>query len=173
MKVEVKNWSNKVVGEVELPDQVFAREVNGHLVWEVVRAYLASRQRGTHKAKERSEVAGTRTKPWKQKHTGRARAGSRQSPLWRSGGDRGLYRTTDGGSNWDQVLFVDEKTGAADLEMDPGNPDKLIAAMWEYRRWPFSRSLPPEPKARMPGRPTIRKAPKNCWRKPGTPTVLA
>jgi large subunit ribosomal protein L4 len=86
MKVEVKNWSNKVVGEVELPDQVFAREVNGHLVWEVVRAYLASRRRGTHKAKERSEVAGTRTKPWKQKHTGRARAGSRQSPLWRSGG---------------------------------------------------------------------------------------
>jgi large subunit ribosomal protein L4 len=86
MKVEVKNWSNEVVGEVELPDQVFAREVNGHLVWEVVRAYLASRRRGTHKAKERSEVAGTRTKPWKQKHTGRARAGSRQSPLWRSGG---------------------------------------------------------------------------------------
>jgi large subunit ribosomal protein L4 len=86
MKVEVKNWSNEVVGEVELPDQVFARQVNGHLVWEVVRAYLASRRRGTHKAKERSEVAGTRTKPWKQKHTGRARAGSRQSPLWRSGG---------------------------------------------------------------------------------------
>lgn len=86
MKVEVKNWSNEVVGEVELPDQVFAREVKQHLVWEVVRAYLASRRRGTHKAKERSEVAGTRTKPWKQKHTGRARAGSRQSPLWRSGG---------------------------------------------------------------------------------------
>jgi len=86
MKVEVKNWSNEVVGEVELPDQVFAREVKKHLVWEVVRAYLASRRRGTHKTKERSEVAGTRTKPWKQKHTGRARAGSRQSPLWRSGG---------------------------------------------------------------------------------------
>ena len=86
MKVEVKNWSNEVVGEVELPDQVFARQVNGHLVWEVVRAYLASRRRGTHKAKERSEVVGTRSKPWKQKHTGRARAGSRQSPLWRSGG---------------------------------------------------------------------------------------
>ncbi len=86
MKVEVKNWSNEVVGEVELPDQVFAREVNRHLVWEVVRAYLASRRRGTHKTKERSEVTGTRTKPWKQKHTGRARAGSRQSPLWRSGG---------------------------------------------------------------------------------------
>ena len=86
MKVDVKNWDNEVVGAVDLPDAVFAREVNQHLVWEVVRAYLASRRRGTHKTKERSEVKGTRTKPWKQKHTGRARAGSRQSPLWRSGG---------------------------------------------------------------------------------------
>ena len=57
-----------------------------HLVWEVVRAYLASRRRGTHKTKERGEVAGTGAKPWKQKHTGRARAGHRRSPLWRAGG---------------------------------------------------------------------------------------
>jgi large subunit ribosomal protein L4 len=86
MKVEVKNWDNEVVGSIDLPDEVFAREVNQHLVWEVVRAYLASRRRGTHKAKNRGEVKGTRAKPWKQKHTGRARAGSRQSPLWRKGG---------------------------------------------------------------------------------------
>ncbi len=86
MKIDVKNWKNEVVGSVELPDDVFAREVNDHLVWEVVRAYLASRRRGTHSAKDRSQVTGTRTKPWKQKHTGRARAGSRQSPLWRTGG---------------------------------------------------------------------------------------
>jgi large subunit ribosomal protein L4 len=86
MKVDVKNWDNEVVGSIDLPDEIFAREVNQHLVWEVVRAYLASRRRGTHKTKERSEVKGTRSKPWKQKHTGRARAGSRQSPLWRSGG---------------------------------------------------------------------------------------
>jgi large subunit ribosomal protein L4 len=86
MLVEVKNWDNEVVGEVDLPDAVFARTVNQHLVWEVVRAYLASRRRGTHKTKGRSEVVGTRSKPWKQKHTGRARAGSRQSPIWRSGG---------------------------------------------------------------------------------------
>jgi large subunit ribosomal protein L4 len=86
MNVEVKNWDNEVVGSIELPDEVFAREVNQHLVWEVVRAYLASRRRGTHKAKNRGEVKGTRAKPWKQKHTGRARAGTRQSPLWRKGG---------------------------------------------------------------------------------------
>ncbi len=86
MKIEMKNWTNKVVGEIDVPESVFAREVNEHLVWEVVRAYLASCRRGTHKTKERGEVAGTGAKPWKQKHTGRARAGHRRSPLWRSGG---------------------------------------------------------------------------------------
>jgi len=86
MKIELKNWDNKVVGELELPDDVFAREVSEHLVWEVVRAHLASLRSGTHKTKERGEVKGTGAKPWKQKHTGRARAGSRRSPLWRSGG---------------------------------------------------------------------------------------
>jgi large subunit ribosomal protein L4 len=86
MKVDVKNWDNETVGEVELPDEVFAREVNEHLVWEVVRAHLASIRRGTHKTKERSDVAGTGSKPWRQKHTGRARAGDRRSPLWRHGG---------------------------------------------------------------------------------------
>jgi large subunit ribosomal protein L4 len=86
MQVEVKNWQNEVVGEIDLPDAVFAQEVNRHLVWEVVRAHLASLRRGTHKVKNRAEVKGTRSKPWRQKHTGRARAGSRQSPLWRHGG---------------------------------------------------------------------------------------
>ena len=65
MNIEVKNWDNQVTGKMELPDAVFAREVNQHLVWEVVRAYLASRRRGTHKTKERSDVKGTRSKPWK------------------------------------------------------------------------------------------------------------
>jgi len=86
MKIDVKNWKNEIVGSVELPEDVFAREANDHLIWEVVRAYLASLRRGTHHAKNRSEVKGSRTKPWKQKHTGRARVGNRQSPLWRSGG---------------------------------------------------------------------------------------
>lgn len=86
MLIEVKNWSNEVVGQVELAEAVFDRGVSEHLVWEVVRAHLASRRRGTHKTKERGEVAGSGIKPWKQKHTGRARAGSRRSPLWRHGG---------------------------------------------------------------------------------------
>jgi hypothetical protein len=51
--------------------------------------------------------------------------------------DRGVYKTTDGGTTWQRILFVDEKTGCADLVMDPTNPNKLIAAMWQYRRWPW------------------------------------
>jgi large subunit ribosomal protein L4 len=86
MVIDVKNWDNEVVGQIELPDAVFGHEVGEHLVWEVVRAHLASRRRGTHKTKERGEVAGSGIKPWKQKHTGRARSGSRRSPLWRHGG---------------------------------------------------------------------------------------
>jgi len=109
MKIDVKNWENEIVGSVELPDDVFAREVNDHLVWEVVRAYLASRRRGTHHAKDRSEVTGTRSKPWKQKHTGRARAGSRQSPLWRSGG------TVHGPTPRSYAMKVNRKTRRAAL----------------------------------------------------------
>lgn len=50
---------------------------------------------------------------------------------------RGVYRTRDGGETWERTLFVDERTGAADLVMDPRNPDKLVAAMWSHRRSPW------------------------------------
>jgi len=51
--------------------------------------------------------------------------------------ERGVYKTTDGGKTWTKVLYVDPRTGAADLVIDPTNPDKLFAAMWDYRRWPW------------------------------------
>ena len=58
------------------------------------------------------------------------------NPWWEHP-ERGVYKTTDGGKTWEKILFVDEKTGAADLVMDPQNPNKLMAAMWEHRRWPW------------------------------------
>lgn len=57
--------------------------------------------------------------------------------LWNGNEDRGVYKTTDGGKNWEKILYVDENTGCADLTMDPENPDVLFAAMWDFRRKPY------------------------------------
>src|SRR5262249_61342051 len=57
-----------------------------------------------------------------------------QGPLWSAGGDRGLYKTTDGGKTWKAILTVSENTGGADVVMDPRNPDVLLAAAHQRRR---------------------------------------
>jgi photosystem II stability/assembly factor-like uncharacterized protein len=56
---------------------------------------------------------------------------------WGENPERGVFKTTDGGKTWEKVLYVDAKTGTADLAVAPDNPNKLIAAMWEHRRWPW------------------------------------
>ncbi|MDO5977770.1 WD40/YVTN/BNR-like repeat-containing protein [Flavivirga spongiicola] len=56
---------------------------------------------------------------------------------WGVHSERGVYKTTDGGKTWNKILFINNKTGAADLVMDPTNPNKLIAAMWEHKRDPW------------------------------------
>ncbi|WP_434353291.1 50S ribosomal protein L4 [Psychrobacter sp. HD31] len=71
---------------VELSDTAFGREFNEALVHQVVTAYLAGGRQGTRAQKTRAEVSGGGIKPWRQKGTGRARAGSIRSPIWRSGG---------------------------------------------------------------------------------------
>ncbi len=58
--------------------------------------------------------------------------------LWSDSPDRGLYKTTDGGKTWEKVLYTNEKTGCADIIMDPRNPDVLLASMWQFRRTPYS-----------------------------------
>jgi large subunit ribosomal protein L4 len=83
--VEVKNLEGQTVKELELPDAVFGAKPNQGLLWEAVKQYLASQRRGTHKTKTRGEVSGGGKKPWRQKGTGRARAGSIRSSLWRHG----------------------------------------------------------------------------------------
>ena len=60
-----------------------------------------------------------------------------QGPAWGETDERGVFKTTDGGETWEKILYINEKTGIADLVMDPQNPNKLIAAMWEFRRWPW------------------------------------
>jgi len=56
---------------------------------------------------------------------------------WGENAERGVFQTVDGGRSWRKVLYVDEKTGAGDLAIDPANPQKLIAGMWQFRRWPW------------------------------------
>lgn len=57
--------------------------------------------------------------------------------LWSANKERGLFKTTDGGKTWNNILYVNEQTGATDIKMDPSNPNKLYAAMWQFRRWPY------------------------------------
>ena len=85
-KIPVWNWKKEQVGEVTLPESVFAYPYRKHLVWEVVKAYLAGQRAGTHKTKVRSEVSGSGKKPFKQKGTGRARQGGGRPPIHRHGG---------------------------------------------------------------------------------------
>lgn len=73
-------------GSVEVSDVAFGREFNEALVHQVVTAFLSGARQGTRAQKSRSEVSGGGRKPWRQKGTGRARAGSTRSPIWRSGG---------------------------------------------------------------------------------------
>lgn len=84
--VNLLNIKNESVGEIELNDDLFNREVKVHILHDVVRMQRAARRSGNACTKTRVEVSGGGRKPWRQKGTGRARAGSNTSPLWRGGG---------------------------------------------------------------------------------------
>ena len=86
MEAPIVNHTNEQVGTVALDEGIFAIDVNDALLWETVRMQLANRRQGTHAVKSRGMVRGGGKKPWRQKGTGRARAGTRSSPLWRGGG---------------------------------------------------------------------------------------
>jgi large subunit ribosomal protein L4 len=86
VELSVLKPGNAAAGTVSVSDVAFAREYNEDLVHQVVTAYMAGARQGTRAQKTRSEVAGGGKKPWRQKGSGRARAGTIRSPIWRSGG---------------------------------------------------------------------------------------
>ena len=86
MELSVVKPGKKKPGTVEVSEATFARDYNEALIHQVVTAYLAGGRQGTRAQKNRSAVAGGGKKPWRQKGTGRARAGTIRSPIWRSGG---------------------------------------------------------------------------------------
>jgi large subunit ribosomal protein L4 len=82
----VYDIEKNIVSDIELSDAVFDADINEAVLYEVVKMQLASKRRGTASTKERGEISGGGKKPWRQKGTGRARAGTTRSPLWRGGG---------------------------------------------------------------------------------------
>ena len=83
---DIYNTNKEKVSQVVLDEKVFGCEVKPHLLYEVVKMQLANRRAGTASTKNRSQVRGGGKKPWRQKGTGRARAGSIRSPIWKGGG---------------------------------------------------------------------------------------
>jgi len=86
IKLPVYSREGQVLREIELPEEIFEAEINQDLIYRNVVTYLANQRRGTASSKGRSEVSGSTKKPWRQKHTGRARSGTSKSPLWVGGG---------------------------------------------------------------------------------------
>jgi large subunit ribosomal protein L4 len=86
VELSIVKPGNSEAGKVSVSDVAFAREYNEELVHQVVTAYMAGARQGTRAQKNRAAVRGGGKKPWRQKGTGRARAGTIRSPIWRSGG---------------------------------------------------------------------------------------
>jgi len=85
-ELEIKDKANSSVGKINLPESVFGVSAKEGVIHSAVVNFLANQRQGTHATKTKGLVSGGGKKPWKQKHTGRARAGSSRSPLWRGGG---------------------------------------------------------------------------------------
>ncbi|MEO0108670.1 MAG: 50S ribosomal protein L4 [candidate division WOR-3 bacterium] len=84
--LDVLSATGQASGSIDLPDAIFGLPGNRHLLWETVNYYRDAQRQGTARTKTREEISGGGRKPWRQKHTGRARHGSIRSPIWRHGG---------------------------------------------------------------------------------------
>jgi large subunit ribosomal protein L4 len=110
-KINVVDQNNKKVGDFELAPEVFAVEIQPEILNMVVRSQRAAKRQGTHATKNRALITGGGRKPWRQKGTGRARAGSSRSPLWRGGA------TTFGPQPRDYSFKVNKKVRKLALQM--------------------------------------------------------
>ena len=107
MELEVKSFVDGEIpsGSISLSDQVFGQEFNESLVHQIVVAYLAGGRQGSKGQKTRAEERGGGKKPWRQKGSGRARAGSSRSPLWRSGGKSFAATPRDHGQKVNRKMY--------------------------------------------------------------------
>lgn len=124
MKIQVYNQNAEAVGEMEVSDSIFAVKPSLHLMAESVRAQANNARKGLANTKTRGEVSGGGKKPWKQKGTGRARAGSTRSPIWRHGGVT-FGPTSD--RNWSVKINKKAKTKALFMSLsDKARDGKFI-----------------------------------------------
>ncbi len=124
MKVQVYNQNAEAIGEIEINDKIFAVKPSLHLLAEAVRVQEANARKGLAHTKTRGEVSGGGKKPWRQKGTGRARAGSTRSPLWRHGGVT-FGPTSD--RNWSLKINKKAKTKALFMSLsDKAKDGRLI-----------------------------------------------
>ncbi|MEJ5286094.1 50S ribosomal protein L4 [Bacteroidetes/Chlorobi group bacterium Naka2016] len=121
MLVDVYSKEGKVVGQIELRDDVFAVEPHEHAMHMAVVAFLANQRQGTHKTKVRSEVRGGGKKPWRQKGRGTARAGSIRSPLWVHGGTIHGPKPRDYSMKINKKLKTLARKSALSLRLQEGN----------------------------------------------------
>lgn len=105
MELSITAPGNASAGTVQVSDATFAREFNEDLVHQAVTAFLAGARQGTRAQKTRSEVSGGGRKPWRQKGSGRARAGTIRSPIWRSGGVTFAARPQDHSQKLNRKMY--------------------------------------------------------------------
>ncbi len=105
MKLKIEKSDKKKSGTISVADSVFAAEFNESLVHQVLVSYMSGSRSGTKSQKSRSEVRGGGKKPWRQKGTGRARAGTIRSPLWRGGGVTFAAKSRDYSKKVNRKMF--------------------------------------------------------------------
>jgi large subunit ribosomal protein L4 len=122
MKLQLKNSSP--AGEIQLSDQAFGRAYNETLVHQVVTAYMAAGRAGTKRQKSRAEVRGGGKKPWSQKGTGQARAGSIRSPIWVGGGRAFAARPRDFSQKVNRKMY---RAAMQSMVSELARTDRLLA----------------------------------------------
>lgn len=123
MELNIVKPGNAESGKVAVSDVAFAREFNEDLVHQVVTAYLAGARQGTRSQKNRSEVRGGGKKPWRQKGTGRARAGTIRSPIWRSGGVTFAARPQDHSQKVNRKMY---RAALCSIMSELARQDRLV-----------------------------------------------
>ncbi|MDY0005314.1 MAG: 50S ribosomal protein L4 [Spongiibacteraceae bacterium] len=123
MELNIAKPGSGAAGTVSVSDTTFAREYNEDLIHQVVTAYMAGGRQGSRAQKTRAEVRGGGKKPWRQKGSGRARAGSSRSPIWRSGGVTFAARPQDHSKKVNRKMY---RAALSSILSELARQDRLV-----------------------------------------------